>query len=165
MTTPTLETVAAVHGLTPTALQWQFDRMDEGATLVDAARALNAAQLHSPLTLCDVAACLWEATLDALGDADNPAHCGADRYRKANGTATMRCMIVQLAPECEAAWLALGDDGQDDAGCFDWDFCPKWLAARMGWSEPDSASAWGCARCGNTDQDGTDICPDCGEPA
>lgn len=136
MTTATVESVAAKHGLTVEALQWQFDRMDEGQTLEDAARALNAAQLHSPLDLCFVAACLWEAALDAMDDASNPAHCDADSYRKNHGTATMRDAIVSLAPECEAAWKALGDEGQDNAGCFDWEFCPQWLAKRMGWVEP-----------------------------
>lgn len=93
----------------------------------------NSAHGFDPLILCDVAACLWEAALDILHDAKHPAHSTLNGIRANYGTATLRDSVTSLSIECEKAWLALGDEGQETAGCFDWDFCPDWLCKKMAW--------------------------------
>lgn len=85
------------------------------------------------------AACLWEAALEACQRGEAEARNervtgyhsfarGLHRYRANHGTAQLRDDVVRLAPACDAAWEALSDDEQDDAGSFDWDFVPAWLA-------------------------------------
>lgn len=38
---------------------------------------------------------------------------------------------VGYAAECERAWRALGEAGQEDAAPFDWEFVPRWLRAKL----------------------------------
>lgn len=85
------------------------------------------------------AACLWEAALEALAageaeEAANPqpvAEHSFERslysYRNNHGTCTLRQVVVELAPRCDAAWDAMSDDERDSAECFDWVFVPNWL--------------------------------------
>lgn len=88
------------------------------------------------------AACLWEAAMDAMdkgrkedeaiGPGKQPPafysfhrklHC----YRVNVDTAALREQVVGLSVSCDLAWDALGEKGQDEIGCFDWEFVPRWL--------------------------------------
>ncbi|MGE8143026.1 hypothetical protein ACQKOE_13710 [Novosphingobium sp. NPDC080210] len=77
------------------------------------------------------AACLWEAALDALNVARPVAKGGFEdrlrQYQGNYGTAQLRDDVARLAVACDDAWDALDPDEQDDAGSFDWEFCPSWL--------------------------------------
>lgn len=77
------------------------------------------------------AACLWEAALDAVNQTHHTPGGFTEQlalYKRANGTAMLREEVAGLALACDDAWSALTPDQQDDAGSFDWDFCPDWLA-------------------------------------
>lgn len=77
------------------------------------------------------AACLWEAALEALNKTAVAKGGFADRlrqYRGNHGTSQLRDDVARLAVACDEAWDALSDEEQDDAGAFDWEFCPEWLA-------------------------------------
>ncbi len=94
-------------------------------------------------TLCEVAACLWEAALDFRAkEPGGPISEAARAYIADYGFSAARCNVSALAEECERAWLALDGDARDAIGAFDWEFCPVWLAKRLGWTpapaEPES---------------------------
>lgn len=89
-------------------------------------------------TLCEVAACLWEAALDFRarnpGDgADNGIGDAARAFIEENGFSSARLLVIAHAEPCERAWLALSEDERAAVGSFDWEFCPRWLAKRMDW--------------------------------
>lgn len=75
------------------------------------------------------AMCLWEAFCEGRNDKAAPWASMLGNY----GTATCRDHVLSLALACEAAWNAMNEDEQDDAGAFDWEFCPDWL--RKNWSK------------------------------
>lgn len=74
------------------------------------------------------AMCLWEAIIDSPEGAEMPWQA----YRDANGTATLRELLIDLAPACDAAWSAQDEETRDDQ-TFDWDFCPTWLRFCVNW--------------------------------
>ena len=82
------------------------------------------------------AMCLWE---DVVEHGGGPWKA----YRDANGTGDLRDMVLAFAKPCEAAWNAMSQDEQDDAGAFDWEFCPKWLREGVDWSGPIPAVKMG----------------------
>jgi hypothetical protein len=84
-------------------------------------------------TLMEVAACLWEAALDAF-----PLLPAAQNEREENGTRALRMEVIGLAREAETAWRAMPEDYRD-AHAFDWEFCPSWLYLRKGWVSIDAA--------------------------
>ena len=84
------------------------------------------------------AGCLWESACDARDNENAPGHEGAKAYLGGAGACESRGFITSLASEVEAAWNSLSDDARDGWACpFDWEFCPWWLARRMGWEEGD----------------------------
>ena len=78
------------------------------------------------------AMCLWEAILERINDTGAPWY----QFKVNNGTATLRDAVLGLAPACDAAWCELSEDQQDDAGAFDWEFVPTWLANSVDWNGP-----------------------------
>ena len=81
------------------------------------------------LPLCEAAACLWEAALEA--NVVMPTESG-DRMRELrneHGAASLRFAVCELAADCLADFEALPEDEREDA--FDWDFCPAWLARNL----------------------------------
>lgn len=84
------------------------------------------------------AACLWEAAESMASRADAFGHDGAKDFIAREGACAARETIAALALEVEAAWNSLSDDARDGWACpFDWEFCPAWLARRMGWEAGD----------------------------
>lgn len=85
------------------------------------------------------ACCLWEAALEALNEGEKMERMDTrttslwnfgramHSYRLNHGTCHMRQVVAEMAPACDAAWSALSYDEQDAEGCFDWEFCPKYL--------------------------------------
>lgn len=74
--------------------------------------------------------CIWEAMLEGLA---KPG-CPWLGRRAGTGIAALREDALALAPACEAAWNALGDEGQDHYAPFDWEFVPYWLNECVAWS-------------------------------
>lgn len=98
--------------------------------------------------------CLWEAMLDIARapegetDGDGPVldedegDAGAEDDGDApeadpqqiaagmlddNGSFTIRAALVDLVKPCQEGWAAERDAKGDDAGQFDWDWCPAFL--------------------------------------
>lgn len=82
-------------------------------------------------SLAFTAACLWEAAIDAdlwgVGKGDLGKRLVA--YRERNGTAQLRDDVCRMASACDAAWQAMTEEQREEAGAFDWEFVPAWLAA------------------------------------
>jgi hypothetical protein len=74
----------------------------------------------------DAALCVWEAML--ASKSRNPALRAAFA---AHGYAAMRGLAPELGVKIEAAWCALTEDQQDDAGAFDWEFVPAQLKGHV----------------------------------
>lgn len=86
-------------------------------------------------TLCEVAATLWEAamsmrTVAQEGWPDTLAQ-RLDSIWTSRGTAEIRQQVCGYAAACERDWRALGEDGQEEAAPFDWEFVPRWLAGAL----------------------------------
>lgn len=89
-------------------------------------------------TSLETAACLWEAVLTLR---DNPVtHPDAiglaldiRKAFNALGTAALRLIVVNWTVPVEAEWRLVEDDY---SLCFDWDFCPAWIADTIDWSNP-----------------------------
>lgn len=95
--------------------------------------------------------CLWEAMLalanpaeeegdEPMIDEDADEHDGAGETSEAvdvavtasdmlsdHGSFTVRSALVDLIKPCEEAWAAEREAKGDDAGQFDWDWCPAFL--------------------------------------
>lgn len=76
------------------------------------------------------AMCLWEAVVDKEDIDIAPWRA----FRSQHGTRELRDVVLSLAAACELEWNAMTDEQRDDAGAFDWEFCPKWLSTRVCWS-------------------------------
>jgi hypothetical protein len=84
--------------------------------------------------LLDAAACLWEVALDFLNQGDPeklaPWHRAFIQQKEDEGICDVRQLVAGFAEACERDWLAARKADAFDAP-FDWEFCPRWLAAAL----------------------------------
>lgn len=82
---------------------------------------------------------LWEATLDLQAHATDPDVKQAinDAF-EAYGTCQMRDTVSRLVPYCIRDFHASDDYGNI---CFDWEYCPKWLA-QLDWKAVADTGAY-----------------------
>jgi hypothetical protein len=79
--------------------------------------------------LIDAAMCLWEAALE-----DRSELAALDAYMDVHGAEETRRQIASLAEACHTEWEAATEAGDFDQ-CFDWEWCPHWLATRVQWDD------------------------------
>lgn len=73
----------------------------------------------------ETAMCLWEALLE-IRDSDTAARA----WFEAEGTVSMRHVVISWVPECEAKWEA-----DEAAGTplvpYDWEHCPDFVRRKL----------------------------------
>lgn len=72
------------------------------------------------------AMCLWEAFMALRSSGSDGVKEKLEALFDEHGTAFLRYMMIELIEDVGEAWKAA--NALDDQGCFDWDFCPAWLA-------------------------------------
>ena len=74
--------------------------------------------------IVEAGACLWEAIIDETVSPD--ALQRVRKYRKSQGTSSLRMMVIGQAENCHDEWWTLCEEDRMDEP-FDWEFCPSWL--------------------------------------
>lgn len=91
--------------------------------------------------LLDAAACLWESTRHLLEDIHKsqadptslplmPWQQQLLNHVDAFGSMELRAMVVAWSEEVHRDWERAFNSGEFD-GCFDWEFVPEWLVAKL----------------------------------
>lgn len=97
------------------------------------------------------AMCLWEAWLDLLGEAKNgdedPDVKAGQAFVDEHGSFTIRSALVELVEACDDGWQALQALTDDDAPCFDWEWCPSFVRScinngTMAWRDIGHPNNW-----------------------
>ena len=70
----------------------------------------------------ETACCVWEAMVDMRTKL--PA---LEEAFLQHGFAAMRNVAIDLAKPIEVIWHGMTDEQRDEAGSFDWEFCPDLL--------------------------------------
>jgi hypothetical protein len=88
---------------------------------------------HSYLTT-EAAVCLWECLVDPV-DSDAAFIASVNKWREWAGVHTVRTWVIEtLAAPCSTVARAMWYANERD-GCFDYEFCPKFLEHCVSWDE------------------------------
>ncbi|MES2300870.1 MAG: hypothetical protein V4521_02150 [Pseudomonadota bacterium] len=130
--------VGTIEQASAAAFVWADALAEHLGCKVDSAlprQPVPAAPLYDAETLCEVAACLWEAVQDMhnpspVGAPADPVAVALHREFESQGTSAVRAMACGWATECETAWRALSGDERDLLP-FDWEFVPRFVRAKI----------------------------------